>query len=171
MCLRRPTNGPLLCGRLWLIIIEAKHAIIFDLLNEPHNVLDDDPHPLNLIGTDGSVVPSNETRLTAEQWSRWATHLTAAIREIKPDGLIMVGGVDWGFDLSGVRVDAPNIVYSIAHLFESTAKGLAQGDRKTPRDSDLGRRMGWHGPGSGIRSEPCFSDAKSWVGMDSLELE
>ena len=106
---------------LWQTLADhyrGETAVIFDLLNEPHNVMEDDPHPLNLIGTDGSVVPSNETRLTAEEWSKWATHLTAAIREIKPDGLIMVGGVDWGFDVSGVRVDAPNIVYS-THIYSN----------------------------------------------------
>jgi aryl-phospho-beta-D-glucosidase BglC (GH1 family) len=91
-------------------------AVVFDLLNEPHNVLDDDPHPLNLIGSDGSVALSDETQLTAEGWSKWATLLTAAIREIKPEGIIMVGGIDWAFDLSGIRVDAANILYS-THIY------------------------------------------------------
>ena len=91
-------------------------AVLFDLMNEPHDALEDDPHPLNLIGSDGSVAPSNETRLSAREWSRWALGLTAAIRQIKQDGIIMVGGVDWAFDLSGIRVDAPNIVYS-THIY------------------------------------------------------
>ena len=96
-------------------------AVIFDILNEPHDVLADDPHPLNLAGLDGEVTASDETRLTARQWSRWASLLTAAIREIKPDGLIMVSGIDWAFDLSGVQVNAPNIVYS-THIYSNRRK-------------------------------------------------
>jgi endoglucanase len=93
-------------------------AVIFDLLNEPHDVLEDDPHPLNLIATDGTVMPSDELRVTAREWSKWATVLVGGIRESKPDGIVMVGGVDWAFDLSGVVVDAPNIVYS-THIYSN----------------------------------------------------
>lgn len=93
-------------------------AVIFDLLNEPHNVLEDDPHPLNLISSDGSIAPSNETRLTAREWSNWAALLIANIREIKPEGIIMVGGIDWAFDLAGIQVDAQNVVYS-THIYSN----------------------------------------------------
>jgi len=93
-------------------------AVIFDLFNEPHNVLEDDPHPLNLIGSDDTVALSDETRLTAREWSKWASLLVATVREIKPDGIIMVGGVDWAFDLSGIDIDAPNIVYS-THIYSN----------------------------------------------------
>jgi endoglucanase len=106
---------------LWLTLADRyqnETAVIFDLLNEPHNALEDDPHPLNLISSDGTVVPSNETRLTPQAWSNWASVLIEAIREIKQDGMIMVGGVDWAFDLSGIKVDAPNIVYS-THIYSN----------------------------------------------------
>lgn len=93
-------------------------AVIFDLLNEPHDALEDDPHPLNLVGSDGNIAPSNETRLTAREWSKWATLLEDGVREIKPDGIIIVGGVDWAFDLSGVAVNAPNLVYS-THIYSN----------------------------------------------------
>lgn len=93
-------------------------AVLFDLLNEPHDVLADDPHPLKLIRSDGSVALSDETRFTARMWSNWASLLTSAIREIKPEGIIMVGGIDWAFDLSAVHVDAPNIVYS-THIYSN----------------------------------------------------
>ncbi|HEV2173195.1 MAG TPA: glycoside hydrolase family 5 protein [Nitrospira sp.] len=96
-------------------------AIIFDILNEPHDVLSDDPHPLNLVGLDGEVTACDETRLMPQQWSRWAGLLTAAIREIKPDGLIMVSGVNWAFDLSRVQVNEPNIVYS-SHIYSNRRK-------------------------------------------------
>jgi endoglucanase len=91
-------------------------AVLFDLLNEPHDALNDDLYPLNLIGADGSLFTSNERRFPAEEWSRWASLLTAVIREIKPEGIILVGGVDWAFDLRNVWVDAPNIVYS-SHVY------------------------------------------------------
>ena len=93
-------------------------AVIFDLLNEPHNALDDDLHPLNLIDSGGNVVASNDTLLTAREWSKWASVLVAAIRERKPDGIVMVGGVDWAFDLTAIHVNAPNIVYS-THIYSN----------------------------------------------------
>lgn len=96
-------------------------AVIFDILNEPHDVLADDPHPLDLINADGQVAASNETRFTAQHWSKWAGLLTGSIREIKPEGIIMVGGVDWAFDLWGVQVNAPNIVYS-THIYSNRRK-------------------------------------------------
>ena len=98
--------------------LRGETAVIFDLLNEPHDVLADDSQPLNLISSDGSVVLSDETRLTTEEWSKWANVLIGAVRDIRPDGMIMVGGVDWGFDLSGIYIDAPNIVYS-AHIYSN----------------------------------------------------
>jgi endoglucanase len=104
---------------LWRVLAARyrnEPAVLFDLLNEPHDVLPDDPHPLQLIGGDGRVVPSDQRRFSAKDWSRWANLLTAEIRRIKPDGLILVGGVDWAFDLRGVLIDAPNIVYS-THIY------------------------------------------------------
>jgi endoglucanase len=109
---------------LWRALAERyqiETAVIFDLLNEPHDVLSDDPHQLNRISPDGSVVASDQRRFTAEQWSRWANLLTSAIRAIKPDGLILVAGVDWAFDLREVIVDAPNIVYS-THIYANRKK-------------------------------------------------
>jgi aryl-phospho-beta-D-glucosidase BglC (GH1 family) len=91
-------------------------AVLFDLLNEPHSALADDPNPLNLISSDGHVVTSNGTLFPAEDWVKWASVLIATIREIKPDGLILVGGADWAFDLSQIWIDAQNIVYS-THIY------------------------------------------------------
>jgi len=110
--------------RLWQALAaryKDETAVIFDLLNEPHDVLTDDSHPLNLIDANGNVAPSDQTRFTPKEWSKWAKILTAAIREIKPDGIIMIGGVDWAFDLSAVQVDAPNIVYS-THIYSNRSR-------------------------------------------------
>ena len=100
---------------------QGETAVLFDLLNEPHDVLSDDPHQLSLIGRRGSIITSDQRRFTSEQWSRWASLLTSAIRAIKPNGLILVAGVDWAFDLRGVSVDAPNIVYS-THIYANRNK-------------------------------------------------
>ncbi len=100
---------------------QGETAVIFDLLNEPHDVLSDDPHQLRLIGKKGSIITSDRKCFTADQWSRWASLLTSAIRDIKPNGLILVAGVDWAFDLREVKVDAPNIVYS-THIYANRGK-------------------------------------------------
>jgi len=104
---------------LWRVLAKRyrnETAVIFDLLNEPHDVLPDDPHPLQLVGEDGQIFPSEERRFSAIQWNRWATRLVAEIRKVKTDGLILVGGVHWAFDLREVRIEAPNIVYS-THIY------------------------------------------------------
>jgi endoglucanase len=109
---------------LWRILAARyrnETAVLFDLFNEPHNALDDDPHPLNLISADGHVVQSRSKHFPAHEWNRWASLLTSTIREIKPEGVLMIGGIDWAFDLSGVAVDAPNIVYS-THVYANRSR-------------------------------------------------
>ena len=106
---------------LWRTLAEryrGETAVIFDLLNEPHDALPDDSNPLHFVDPHGRIITSDEKRLTAREWSRWASVLTAAIRVIKADGIIIISGVDWAFDLSGVVVDAPNIVYS-THIYSN----------------------------------------------------
>jgi len=91
-------------------------AVLFDLLNEPHDPLGDDFLPIHVIGPDGTVLDSNGAFVRSEQWVPWAARLVTEVRGIRPNGLILIGGVDWAFDLRGIRVDAPNIVYS-AHIY------------------------------------------------------
>jgi endoglucanase len=104
---------------LWRALAERyrdEPAVIFDLFNEPHDPLSDDFLPIHLIGEDGAIVESDESFVGPEEWNPWAERLVSEIRAVRPDGLIVVGGVDWAFDLTDVRVDAPNIVYS-AHIY------------------------------------------------------
>jgi endoglucanase len=111
---------------LWRILASRyknESAILFDLLNEPHDALDDDPHPLNLIGADGAVVSSNQKHFPAREWVRWASLLTTVIRDIKSEGILLIGGVNWAFDLSEIVVDAPNIVYS-THVYANRSRKL-----------------------------------------------
>lgn len=111
-----PNEETIALWRLLAARYKDEPAVLFDLLNEPHNSLEDDSSPLNLVSSDGTIVASREKRFTAEDWSSWATLLIAAIRQIKHEGLILVGGIDWAFDLREVKVDAPNIVYS-THIY------------------------------------------------------
>ena len=108
---------------LWRILAARyrdEPAVLFDLFNEPHDALDDDPHPLKLIDANGRVFDAHHRRVTAKEWVRWAELLTAEIRKIKPEGLLLVAGTDWAFDLSGVSVNAPNVVYS-THIYSNRA--------------------------------------------------
>lgn len=91
-------------------------AVLFDILNEPHDPLEDDVLPLYEIGSAGDVIETNHDSVGPKEWVPWAERLVAEIRALRPTGIIMVAGVDWAFDLRGIRVQAPNIVYS-AHIY------------------------------------------------------
>ncbi|MCU1232949.1 MAG: glycoside hydrolase, family 5 [Candidatus Solibacter sp.] len=104
---------------LWATLAERyreEPAVLFDLFNEPHDRLSDDPHPLYLIGESGTPFESDSTLVSAAEWLPWAAKLTAVIRQIHPDSLIFVSGVDWAFDISRIRLAAANIVYS-THVY------------------------------------------------------
>jgi len=70
--------------------------VIFDLLNEPHDTL-------------------------VKTWVDWAYLLTDRVRAIDPQRVVMVGGLDWAYDLRGVWLDLPNVIYS-THVYPN--KGL-----------------------------------------------
>jgi hypothetical protein len=91
-------------------------AVLFDVFNEPHNRLDDDPHALNLVANDGTLYEADQFDVRAEEWLPWARKLVEVIRGAHPQSLIWVPGVDWAYDLRGIELDAENIVYS-AHVY------------------------------------------------------
>lgn len=93
-------------------------AVIFDLFNEPHDPLKDDPYPIHVVAADGGITPSRRRRVRPEEWVPWAALLVKEIRGIRPSAVIMAAGVDWAFDLRGIEIDAPNIVYS-AHVYRN----------------------------------------------------
>jgi len=104
---------------LWPILgtrYKDEPAVLFDLFNEPHDPLEDDFEPLHLIADDGEIVESQDSFITAGEWVSWATRLTGEIRDAGANGIVLVGGIDWAFDLSEIQVDGPNIVYS-AHIY------------------------------------------------------
>ena len=129
-------------------------AVLFDLFNEPHSPLDDDFLPIHLIGAGGDVVESDADFVGPQEWVPWAARLIAEVRQIRPEGLILVGGVDWAFDLRQVRLDAPNIVYS-THIYSNRnadvwSRALGSSDQApvfvgewggTEKDLEFGRQL------------------------------
>jgi endoglucanase len=97
-------------------------AVLFDLFNEPHDLISDDPHGLLGIHPGGLIAPIPGRRVGMMQWQPWARHLIAAIRAHHPLALIFVSGVGWAYDLRGMPLaddtGAPlrNIVYS-THVY------------------------------------------------------
>ncbi len=104
---------------LWRILAERyrdEPAVLFDILNEPHDPLADDFLPIHLVAADGEILDTGGRSVGPEEWVPWATLLTAEVRKIRVNGIILVAGVDWAFDLRHIHIDAPNIVYS-AHIY------------------------------------------------------
>lgn len=91
-------------------------AVLFDLLNEPHSRLKDDENSLWLVDANGGVIESTSGKVGAREWRAWAAHLTARVRQLGCACLILVSGVDWAFDLRGMRMDGADLVYS-AHVY------------------------------------------------------
>jgi endoglucanase len=111
--------------RLWSALAERyRHepAVLFDIFNEPHSPLPDDPHESCTLAPDGTPVPLRLQHVGMREWQPWARHLIAAIREQHPLALIFVPGVHWAYDLRGMPLldpnnqPLPNIVYS-THVY------------------------------------------------------
>lgn len=92
-------------------------SVLYDIFNEPHDPLPDDPIELLGILPDGSLVPLRLRRVDFAEWIPWARHLTAAIRSQNPSALIFISGIDWGYDLRGFPIQGlENVVYS-THVY------------------------------------------------------
>ena len=129
-------------------------AVLYDLFNEPHDRLDDDPYPLNK--EDGTTYPPGQRRVTMKEWQPWARKLTQAIRSENPDALVFVGGTNWAYDLRGMPMDLENIVYS-THVYSNKGNDWAEafgnlskqvpvfagefGGNETPGDLDFVQRL------------------------------
>ncbi|MEZ5352374.1 MAG: cellulase family glycosylhydrolase [Bryobacteraceae bacterium] len=94
-------------------------AVLFDILNEPHDRMPDDPYPLWT--PDGTMEDPAKRLVTMEEWQPWARRLIDAIRRPHPDALIFVSGVNWGYDLRGFPLDRPDLVYS-THVYRNKGK-------------------------------------------------
>ena len=108
-------------------------SVLFDLFNEPHDSLPDDPVPLEAISTEGELSSFRHRRVSSREWKPWATHLVHAVRRQHPAALVFVSGVDWGYDLEGFPLpNMKNIVYS-SHVYPNKRK---------PWDKAFGRLAG-----------------------------
>lgn len=95
-------------------------AVIFDIYNEPRNC-------------------------THADWARWAAKSIQGIQQVHPDALILVNGIDWGYDLGGFMkhpLPYANLVYG-SHLYPQK-------------------------PGSGYKNKPEFE--KYWKGISDKNL-
>jgi endoglucanase len=114
-------------------------AVLFDLFNEPHDPIDDDPVGLEGIREDGATYPLTGRRVTMADWQPWARHLVRAIRRTHARSLIFVSGVAWAYDLRGmpltVATDSremfPNVVYS-THVYPWSGAPAGAGRRGSP---------------------------------------
>ena len=91
-------------------------AVLYDLFTEPHDRLPDDPFLLNR--DDGSFYPAGQRAVTVREWQPWARRLIDAIRRVHPDAVVFVSGTNWGYDLRGMPMDLPNVVYS-SHVYSN----------------------------------------------------
>jgi endoglucanase len=94
-------------------------AVLFDLFNEPHDRLDDDPYPLNK--ENGTTYPVTQRKVTMQEWQPWARTLTNAIRSEHPDSLVFIAGTNWAYDLRGMPLDLANVVYS-THVYSNKGR-------------------------------------------------
>jgi hypothetical protein len=81
-------------AQCWAVLAEQfanRKALIFDLFNEPHDV-------------------------PVAKWLSWSTELTGVVRAVDKERLVMVGGLDWAYDLRGVELELPGIIYS-THVY------------------------------------------------------
>ena len=102
---------------LWKLLgsrYRGEPAVLYDLLNEPHDRLPDDLYPLNR--EDGGTYPAAQRKVTPREWLPWARTLTDAVRSQNPDAGVLISGTSWGYDLRGIPMDLPNVVYS-THVY------------------------------------------------------
>lgn len=110
---------------LWSLLADRyskEPAVLYDLLNEPHDPLPDDPGELISVGRDGTFVPQTGRRVGFPEWIPWAIHLTETVRSRHPEALVLISGIDWGYDLSGFPIAGlDNVIYS-THIYPSKKK-------------------------------------------------
>jgi hypothetical protein len=94
-------------------------AVLFDIFNEPHDALPDDPVDLIGIAPDGSFFVLKDRTVDMAEWQPWAAAMIGTIRAEHPTALIFVSGVNWGFDHSGAPLPGiDDVVYS-THVYRN----------------------------------------------------
>ena len=142
---------------LWTVLSRRyrdEPAVLYDIFTEPHDRLPDDPYALNK--EDGTLYPADRRSVTASEWQPWARKLAIAIRSENPQSLVFVSGINWAYDLRGVPMDIPNLVYS-SHVYSNKGGNWAEafgdlsarvpvfigefGGDGSAADLDFGRRL------------------------------
>jgi endoglucanase len=132
----------------------SEPSVLYDLFNEPHDRLVDDPYALNK--EDGTTYPPDQRQVTMREWQPWARKLTQGIRSENPEALVFIGGTNWAYDLRGMPMELQNVVYSThvypnkgddwAEVFGNLAKSVPVfagefGGSDTPGDLDFIQRL------------------------------
>jgi endoglucanase len=119
-------------------------AVLFDLFNEPHSPLSDDPNPMFILTSARVPVLSGRRRVSMREWQPWARLLIDTIRAEHPAALIFVAGIGWAYDLRGMPLLDPggaplaNIVYS-THVYPwSRTSALPVGSWESEWDRAFG---------------------------------
>jgi endoglucanase len=116
-----PTRDSLVTWSVLARRYRDEPAVLFDLFNEPHDPIADDPIVLTGIDEDGTAFPVTGRRVTMAAWQPWARHLVRAVRCEHPRALIFVSGVRWAYDLRGMPLTIANgSTETFANLVYST---------------------------------------------------
>jgi aryl-phospho-beta-D-glucosidase BglC (GH1 family) len=102
---------------LWTLLAHryrGRPEVLYDLFNEPHDPLPDDPYPL--VNAWGDELPGRW--VDHARWRRWAEVLIDAIRSENPAALVFAGGIEWGYDLRGFPLQREHVVYS-THIYQA----------------------------------------------------
>jgi endoglucanase len=100
---------------LWTLLARryrGRPEVLYDIFNEPHDPLPDDPYPL--VDAAGEVLDG--AYVDHSRWRPWAEVLIDAIRAEHAGALVFVSGIEWGFDLRGFPLHREHIVYS-THIY------------------------------------------------------
>jgi hypothetical protein len=126
---------------------QSEPAVLYDLFNEPHDRLIDDPFPLNK--EDGTTYPPGQRSVTMKEWQPWARKLTQIVRDENPDALVFVGGTNWAYDLRGMPMDVENLVYS-THVYPNKGRNWPEafGDLSKSKPVFVGEFGGSDTPGN-----------------------
>ena len=91
-----PNNASIVCWDILASAFKGVPHVVFDLFNEPHGI-------------------------SVERWVDWAYVLSGAVRAVDLERVVMVSGLDWGYDLQGVALKIPNVIYS-THVYRVKGK-------------------------------------------------
>jgi hypothetical protein len=119
-----PDTGSIAVWSMLADRYRSEPAVLFDIFNEPHDRLPDDPAPLAGIDDQGNLHPLAGRIVTMREWQPWARQLVLAIRRYHERSLIFIPGVSWAYDLRGMPLPirdsssecVENVVYT-THVY------------------------------------------------------